>query len=213
MKQKDEISISDIFNELISRRSIIIVIVMSLFFIAVGVSFTNSKEVSYKARFHVLMNHPAVSNSVLDHTPGINEWLKSSENPMVMPNLKRGVLFEVTSKNKNIKEETEKRIVLAVKNYLIKVKKIAKDLDSNKDNGAINGAIFYEKRSTDALAGSLTDLSKIDVEDVTSDISLVFVEVKQLHPNNFKYGILGLSVGLLLSILYVLLSVSLRKGK
>ena len=209
MKQKDEISISDIFNELISRRSIIIVIVMSLFFIAVGVSFTNSKKVSYKAKFHVLMNHPAVSNSVILHTPGINEWLKSSENPMVMPNLKRDAIFTVISKNKNIKEETEKRIVLAVKNYLIKVKKIAKGLDSNKDNSAI----FYERRSTDALAGSLTDLSKIDVEDVTSDISLVFVEVKQLHPNNFKYSILGLSVGLLLSILYVLLSVSLRKGK
>jgi len=207
MEQKKEISIVDLFIELKNRIKMIIVI--SIVFSLIGITYTNLQNTSYTATFYVYLNHPAINGSIVSSSYGIEKWLKDSKNMSVMPKLEfNDGLFTVISNDRKYVDNTKERFEASVRNHLIKIKQTAIDINSNSSNEKY---IIKESVNINNQATSVDSLSKIDVDDIMKRLSFSFIVEKRLHPNNYKYSVLGFAVGLFISVLFILMKFSLRR--
>ena len=207
MEQKKEISIIDLFIELKNRIKMIIVI--SVVFSLMGITYTNLQNTSYTAKFYVYLNHPAIVGGIAHTTFGVEKWLKDSKNNSVMPKLEWNEgLYTVTSFGRNYVDNTKERFEAYIRNHLIKIKQTAIDINSNSSNEKY---IIKESVNINNQATSVDSLPKIDVDDIMKRLSFSFIVEKRLHPNNFKYSVLGFAVGLFISVLFILMKFSLRR--
>lgn len=207
MDKKEEISIIDLFIELKNRIKMIVII--SIVFLLIGIIYTNLQKTIYTAKFYVYLNHPAIDNGIVPTTFGVEKWLNDSKNKSVMPRLEynKGVFTVVSDKRKYV-DNTRERFEASVRNHLIKIKQTAIDLSSNSSNEKY---IVKEAVNPNFQADTVDSLSKIDVDDIMKSLSFSFIIEKRLHPNNFKYSVFGFTVGLFLSVLFILMKFSLRR--
>ena len=207
MDQKKEISIIDLFIELKNRIRMIVVI--SIVFSLIGITYTNLHNASYTAKFYVYLSHPAISGDVVNSSYGIEKWLKESKIISVMPKLEFNQnVYTVLSRDPKLVDNTKERFGASVRNHLMKIKQTAMDIKANSSNAKYiaKDSVVYNNQSS-----TIDSLSKIDVDDIMKRLSFTFIVEKRLHPNNLKYSVLGFGIGLLLSALFILMQLSLKR--
>ena len=185
------------------------IVVISIVFSLIGITYTNLHNASYTAKFYVYLSHPAISGNVVDTSYGIEKWLKESKIISVMPKLEFNQnVYTVLSRDPKLVDNTKERFGASVRNHLMKIKQTAMDIKANSSNAnyIANDSVAYNNQSS-----SIDSLSKIDVDDIMKRLSFTFIVEKRLHPNNLKYSVLGFGIGLLLSALFILMQLSLKR--
>lgn len=185
------------------------IVVISIVFSLIGITYTNLQNASYTAKFYVYLNHPAIGADIVNSSYGIEKWLKESKIISVKPKLElnQGV-YTVLSEDPKLVDNTKERFAASVKNHLMKIKQTAMDIKSNSSNSQYIAEDFVKYNNQ---TSSIDSLSKIDVDDIMKRLSFAFIVEKRLHPNNLKYGVLGFGIGLLLSVLFILMKLSLKR--
>ena len=185
------------------------IVVISIVFSLIGITYTNLQNASYTAKFYVYLNHPAIGADIVNSSYGIEKWLKESKIISVKPKLElnQGV-FTVLSEDPKLVDNTKERFGASVRNHLMKIKQTAMDIKSNSSNTQYIAEDFVKYNNQ---TSSIDSLSKIDVNDIMKRLSFAFLVEKRLHPNNLKYGVLGFGIGLILSVLFILMKLSLKR--
>ena len=175
-----------------------------------GVAFSYQQVTRYETLFNVILGHPAYKDSLLLSSSNFQNLLSERElNPRKMPRLsiqKSNTEGMVTLKIESLSPLNHEEIRMKFK------KIIAAELEQQKSYAFIEmdktKNFFVRGELSSSLPASV--LSTIPVDEILRKYSINFSSSQKVGPNPIKYGILGMSVGLLLAGCWMVLSLFFR---
>lgn len=207
-KRIDEINLVQLLAGLFKKKFVFIL--FGIIGITIGSFYTLNKEPRYQTEFTVDIYHPIISNSYV-FTKDIKSMLDISKlygDQGVTPHLRfYNDSFVITTNNKNFKNEINKLFLESIEKKLDILVKTTAQLKTGtldimlKDAQLILPGINNELLILSLLEGDLNNFKK----DVMNSVKINYGPTITKHPKLMKFALLGLLVGLIMAILYILL--------
>jgi len=207
-KKIDEMNLVQLLAELFKKKFVFIL--FGIIGIAIGSFYTLNKEPRYQTKFTVDIYHPIVSESYV-LTKDIKSMLDIGMlygDEGVTPHLRfDNDSFVITTNKKNFKNEINKLFLESIEKKLDVLVKTTAQLKTGtldimlKDAQLILPGINNELLILSLLEGDLNNFKK----DVMNSVKINYGPTTTKHPKLIKFALLGLLVGLIMAILYILL--------
>jgi len=202
----DEIDLIDLILLFFSHKGKFIL--LGLLGLILGLAYTYQLEPRYETQFKIQLNHIFFDDASLMKSSNIQELLnKSKLNPKLFPNYtydKKNDLFLVVTEERDVQPMVTETLVSGLKNTLSNLKTIAASL-----KGFDNRPVILENNNN--LSWTNEDVARLDLDEVVKNLKVSFSETKLLNPSPLRHGAVGLLIGLVLALCWMITSITIRQ--
>jgi len=184
-----------------------------------GLAYSHQQIPRYMTNFNVVIGHPAYNSSMLMSSGDLQYMISLGHlNPSEMPRLTyrtnektKKITFQLESFNPDVQEETKMRFNEIITNELKQIKHLAEiELTLKAASKSNNNYYYPSMNELNEIESRNLAVTQIPVDEILTNLRIIFSPTIKIQPTPIYYGILGMSVGLLLVGFWVVLSLFFR---
>ena len=185
-------------------------ILLGLIGLILGLAYTYQHKQFYETKFKIVIGHPIYKETQLIKSTSIQQLINMSDlNKDKFPNYsfnEKIKVFNVVTVKGDVPNMVTETFENALKKEVVKYKQSAQELEGFDTNQII-------LRGTSGLLFNNQDIAKLNYDQVLSSFSLSFGKTRAIYPNPSKHGVIGLLIGLVLALCWMITLILIRHLK
>lgn len=203
----DEIDLIELIQVFLTHKTKYIV--LGIVGLILGLVYTFQHEPRFETQFKVHVGHPVFSNVFLTKSSAVQELLNASElNENILPHYQfnqKTDLFKVTTEVEAATEVVTEAFTEALRQELMQLKQVAESFE-----GFDNKPVIINNNNNN-VTWTNQDMATLNPEQVIQSLKISFSEPKALYPQPFKYGAIGIFIGLVLGFVWMMSVIVIRE--
>ena len=206
----NEIDLIELIQVIITHKAKFII--LGIVGLSLGLAYTLQHEPTFRTDFKVIIGHPAFSNDFLINSAKVREILNTSElNKNRVPSYsfdKKTQLFKVTTSIDDASQVVSDLFTSALKEEIRILQMVTasfKGLDTTQ--------IIRDKHDLSTMSWTNQDIAKLNPEQLVQSLIINYSKPKVLYPKPLKHGVIGIFIGLVLALLWMMADILVRELK
>ena len=208
----DEIDLIELIQVFLTHKTKYIV--LGIVGLILGLVYTFQHEPRFETQFKVHVGHPAFSNQFLTGSSGVQALLNESElNKKTLPHYsfnKKTELFNVKTSTEGASQVVSEIFTNALQQEIVKLKSIATSFE-----GFDNKPVILNNNNNNNNNNNVTwtnqDMAKLNPDQVVQSLKISFSESRALYPQPIKHGTIGIFIGLVLGLVWMISVIVIRE--
>jgi len=177
-------------------------ILLGLIGLILGLAYTYQHKQLYETKFKIVIGHPIYKETQLIKSTSIQQLINKSDlNKDIFPYYsfnKKIEVFNVVTVKGDVPNMVTETFENALKKEVVKYKQYAQELEGFDTN-----QIILRGKSNELMFNN-QDIAKLNYDQVLSSFSLSFGKTRAIYPNPSKHGVIGLLIGIVLALCWMI---------